>query len=148
MILAKLRDWLLIGTPGERVMMIDRLKKEALAGKPHRGSYTYTMRSRKRHCDELQALANRSRLARVYGYEIQVKNVLEYGFHITLSRAGDQPIIIKAYYWQRTALGKLMNHPYYLAVDGGEEVTRVKQRIQQLNASLKEKAKWKKKNTK
>lgn len=141
-----LRDWLRIGTPGERVMMIDRLKKEALVGKPCRGAYTYTKRSRQRYCRALQEKANRSRLAKIYRYDIKVESALEYGFQITLKRPGEEPIRIKAYYWQESGLGALFNYPYLLG-DGDAEIARVEKRIEQINHSLKEKAKWKK-NTK
>jgi hypothetical protein len=139
-----LRDVFRIGSPGERVMMITRLKREALTGKPRRGAYTYTKMSRQRYCRELQAAADASRLAKVYHYDIKVESVLEYGFQITLKRQGDEPIRFKAYYWQDGGLKALFNHPYLLS-DGDTEIARVKHRIEQINDSLKEKAKWKKK---
>jgi len=139
-----LHDLLQIGTPGERVMMINRLKKEDLVGKPVRGAYTYTKRGRTRYCRELQAAANVSRLRKVYRYDIQVQNVLEYGFRIVLKRDGNEPIIIRAYYWQQSGISALFNHPYLLG-DGDAEIARVEKRIRRINDSLKEKAKWKKK---
>lgn len=138
------RDLFRIGTPGERVMMITRLQKEALTGKPRRGAYTFTKMSRQRYCRELQDAADRSRLAKVYHYAIEVKSVLEYGFQITLKRPGDEPIRFKAYYWQNSGLKALFNHPYLLS-DGDAEIAQVNHRIEQINDSLKEKAKWKKK---